>query len=468
MPSFVDLMARSPKPIIAALGYVSLVAGISCSSRHAVEQSHQHWLEDGGLPVVVPSGPSVDDSSDDAPSNVVGVPSNPSSTANPGSPPGTHPTSTPAGNVADVPHAHEDEAGTPAPVRDASSPWFTEDAPSWAVPPRVQTPRAPASADVTHAILVSVDGLAARFLEAVIAAGNAPTFLELQSLGAWTHNARTDKTYTITLPNHTSMLTGLPVSASPGLESFRAHLWTKNTDPMPGETLHLLRFPAREYTPSAFDVAHDHGLTTALFASKSKFSLYSQSYNDAGEPDTVGEDNGRHKIDTVVINADPAAMIDSLVTTLKLNPPGFTFVHLNQPDGTGHSIGWGTPEYLAAVAQMDVLLGRLLEAIRSESLASNTALIITTDHGGVGTGHFDSSDIQNFQIPFYVMAPGVPPGDAYAACTNRFPPTTTNPEYQDPRQPLRNGDSGNLALYLLGLPPIPESVIHSAGLITNR
>lgn len=339
--------------------------------------------------------------------------------------------------------------------------------PSWAVPPRVQTPRAPASADVTHAILVSVDGLAARFLQAVIDAGNAPTFVQLQSLAAWTHNARTDKTYTITLPNHTSMLTGLPVSASPGLESFRAHLWTKNTDPLPGETLHLLRFPAREYTPSVFDVAHDHGLTTALFASKTKFSLYAQSYNDAGEPDIVGVDNGPHKIDTVVINTDPPALIDQLVATLELNPPGFTFVHLNQPDGTGHSIGWGTPEYLAAVAHMDELLGRLLSTIRSGPLASNTALIITTDHGGVGTGHFDSSDIQNFQIPFYVMAPGVPPGDAYAACKNRFAPADTNPEYKDPKQPLRNGDSGNLALYLLGLPPVPESVIHSAGLITS-
>jgi Type I phosphodiesterase / nucleotide pyrophosphatase len=335
-------------------------------------------------------------------------------------------------------------------------------------PPRVPTPSAPSRADVSYAVMISVDGLAARFLEQVIDAGNAPTFKALQSLAAWTHNARTDKTYTITLPNHTSMLTGLPVSPSPGFDSFRAHRYTNNTDPLTSETLHTLRLPERDYTPSVFDVVHDRGRSTALFASKTKFSLYTQTYNDAGGPDSIGEDNGRQKIDTVVINTDPPAMVDQLILALTTNPANYTFVHLNQPDTTGHSIGWGTPEYLAAVANMDVLLGRILSTIQTGPLAGKTALIVTTDHGGVGWGHSDSADALNFQIPFYVMAPGVPSGDAYAAFGNRFSPDLENPEYKAVYQPLRNGDSGNLALYLLGLPPIPESVIHSAGIRISR
>jgi hypothetical protein len=350
----------------------------------------------------------------------------------------------------------------------AGSPGGADAGEPFVMPPKVPTPGPPSRADVKYAVMISVDGLASRFLEQVIDAGNAPTFKALQSLAAWTHNARTDKTYTITLPNHTSMLTGLPVSPSPGFEDFRAHRWTNNWDPLPAETLHALRLPERDYTPSVFDVVHDRGRSTALFASKTKFSLYSQTYNDAGGPDLVGEDNGRRKIDTVVINTDPAAMVDALVATLSTTPANYTFVHLNQPDGTGHSIGWGTPEYLAAVANMDVLLGLILTTIQTTALAGKTALIITTDHGGVGWGHSDSADVQNFQIPFYVMAPGVPPGDAYAAFGNRFSPDPTNPEYRSVYQPLRNGDSGNLALYLLGLPPIPESVIHSAGIRIKR
>lgn len=361
--------------------------------------------------------------------------------------------------------AANDPSGAPDALTGSSAGESTE---PFVVPPPVPTPNAPTRADVSHAVMISVDGLASRFLEQVIAAGDAPTFKTLQSLGAWTHNARTDKTYTITLPNHTSMLTGLPVSPSPGFQNFRSHRYTNNIDPSASETLHTLRLPERNYTPSVFDVVHDHGRSTALFASKTKFSLYTQSYNDAGAPDLVGEDNGRRKIDTVVINTDPAAMVDQLVLMLSESPPNYTFVHLNQPDGTGHSIGWGTPEYLAAVASMDVLLGRILQVVRSGPLANKTALIITTDHGGVGYGHSDSADVQNFQIPFYVMAPGVSPGDAYAAFENRFSPEAMNPEYQSVYQPLRNGDSGNLALYLLGLPPVPESVIHSAGIRVSR
>lgn len=332
------------------------------------------------------------------------------------------------------------------------------------VPPVVPTPGAPDSAVVSHAVMVSIDGLASRFLEQVIAEGNAPSFERLQTLAAWTHDARTDTTYTITLPNHTSMITGLPVWPALGFESFRAHQWTWNGDPGANETLHAMRSPARNYTPSVFDVAHDHGLSTALFASKSKFSLFAQTYNDAGGPDTVGKDNGRRKIDTVVINIDATALVDELVVMLSTQPANYTFVHLHQPDSAGHALGWGGPEYLAAVAEMDGLLGRIMTAISSGPRARETGLIVTTDHGGVGYGHYDPLDIQCFQIPFYVMAPGVPVGDAYAAFDNRFHPNVLNPEYQSERQPLRNGDSGNLALYLLGLPPIPESIMHSAGL----
>lgn len=342
-----------------------------------------------------------------------------------------------------------------------------EPACSTSPPPPVPTPAPPERATVEHTILISVDGLASRYLDEAIAAGNAPFFEYLQQHAAWTHNARTDKTYTITLPNHTCMLTGLPVWSAPGFEPFRAHFYTANSDPLADEVLHSRRVPARSYTPSVFDVVHDHGLTTALFASKTKFSLYANSYNDAGRQDEVGADNGTKKIDRVVIDTSSLQLVDALENALLTDPANFTFVHLHDTDSVGHSLGWGSPEYLAALADVDALLARVLAAIDSGPLTNRTALIVTTDHGGVGTGHFDAEDPLVFQIPFYVMAPGVTPGDAYLSFENRFDPGSVNPEYREPRQPVRNGDSGNLALYLMGLPPIPESIIHSAELIVN-
>ena len=85
-----------------------------------------------------------------------------------------------------------------------------------------------------------------------------------------TFNARTDYTHTVTIPNHTCMLTGRPVLQPVGQPNTTHHGYTSNTSPTPDATLHNSGNPNLDYVASVFDVAHDHGLSTALFASKSK------------------------------------------------------------------------------------------------------------------------------------------------------------------------------------------------------
>jgi hypothetical protein len=66
-----------------------------------------------------------------------------------------------------------------------------------------------------------------------------------------------------------------------------------------------------DYVASIYDIVHDNGLRTCMFASKSKFVLYDQSYDGRnGAPDTVGADNGRDKIDLYVKDGDSAALTD--------------------------------------------------------------------------------------------------------------------------------------------------------------
>lgn len=319
-----------------------------------------------------------------------------------------------------------------------------------------------------HVVLVSVDGLAPRYLQRLQRANRVPAFARLVRNGASTNNARTDPTNTYTLPNHISMLTGLPVLAPPCAPAEQAHGYTSNDDPSVRDSIHDSGNPARSYTPSVFDVVHDHGLSTALFASKSKFSIFTNSYNDAGATDEIGEDNGRRKIDIVEINESSTALTLALTGTLVQAPPNFSFVHFGQPDSAGHDEGWGSAEYLDAIVDVDAMLGRILTVIENEPrLAANAAVIVTADHGGSGSRHSDAGNPDNFVIPFHVLGQELPAGgNLYSIVGERrtAPKPGVNPGFDRPDQPIRNGDAGNLALVLLGLPPIPGSRMGSIGL----
>src|SRR5262249_49844354 len=155
-----------------------------------------------------------------------------------------------------------------------------------------------AAGPAQYVIQISVDGMGSPYLQSLVNEDKLPTFKRLQAEGAWTHNARTDFDYTITLPNHTCMVTGRPVMDKAGNpKAIAGHNWVVNTDPG-DKNIHANR---HEYVKSTFDVAHDNGLRTCMFASKSKFVLYDQSYDESrGAPDTTGPDNGRDKIDLYV------------------------------------------------------------------------------------------------------------------------------------------------------------------------
>jgi len=322
--------------------------------------------------------------------------------------------------------------------------------------------------EIRHVVLVSVDGLGARFLPRLLRADRVPAFAHLARNGASTSNARTDPTNTYTLPNHISMLTGLPVMPPPCASPEHAHGYTSNDAPSAGEAIHNSGNPARSYTPSVFDVVHDHGLTTAMFVTKSKFSILTNSYNDRGAADEIGADDGKRKIGRVHIKDDLTELTNAVTATLAQAPPSFSFVHFGQPDVAGHDEGWGSAEYLDAIVRVDTALGRILTSIENEPrLAAHAAVIVTADHSGSGRRHSDPANPDNFVIPFYVLGPGVPAGsDLYSMVGERrtSPKLAVNPGLEAPQQPIRNGDAGNLALALLGLPPIPGSWMGAGGL----
>ncbi len=329
-------------------------------------------------------------------------------------------------------------------------------------PPTLPTP--PPPGPVQHVIHISVDGLHSDAVP-TLGRADAPNFFRLREQGAFTDNARTDPKLANTLPDHASELTSRGVFGDAG------HGLIINDDLGPPATLRLIK---GSYVPGVFDVVHDAGFSTGFFASKTKFALLERSWNPVhGARDRTGVNNGRDKVDVTVIDGNMAAVVAAFVTEMARSRFTYAFVHLREPDSTGHRADWSLAngsDYLQSVIAVDGLLGDILDLVETDpALAGRTAVILTSDHSGeLGTNFHlllpDVDFIESGIISFYVWGPGIPAGaDLYALNpSTRSDPGRSIPGYNAPLQPVRNGDAANVALDLLGLPAVPGSTINAA------
>lgn len=310
---------------------------------------------------------------------------------------------------------------------------------------------------IEHVLIITVDGLRPDAITTLGETG-APHLNRLLKEGSSTLNARTDHDYTNTIPNHTSMITGRGVSGATG------HNYTLNYVLDTG-TLHEHK---KKYVASLFDTAHDHGLSTGLFASKLKFNIFTRSYGDEfANPDTTGDDNGKNKLDhSFLSNKNSVETFSEFFTVWKDSPLNLTFLHLAETDKVGHASSWDLNEgskYIAAVKQVDYALGLILDDLdKRPELKEKTVLIMTADHGGIKTNHTNNSISFNYTIPFIVYGAGVTAGtDLYQINMDTYyvNPFGSRINYNTPYQPIRNSDAANLALKLLGLPAITGSTI---------
>ena len=305
---------------------------------------------------------------------------------------------------------------------------------------------------VDRVLHISIDGLRPDHITPAL----MPNLHAFLARSASTMNARTDVDSTKTLPNHTAQLTGRAVLGAGG------HGITYNEDM--GRTVHD---EAGEYVASVFDVVHDNGGRTALYAGKTKFEMMDRNWNGIfGDVDRTGADNGRDKLDVFERN-DPVDSVDVFLEDLEaMAALEYVFFHVRSPDEFGHSGGWGSALYRDGVAEADGVFGRLIHAIDGNpTWARSTAVIVVADHGGpLGQAlHSDESLASNYTIPFIVWTPDVAAGaDLYALnAGRRTDPGTARPSTAG-LQPIRGHEVANLALDLLGLPPVPGSVFNRA------
>jgi hypothetical protein len=214
---------------------------------------------------------------------------------------------------------------------------------------------------------------------------------------------------------------------------------------------------------STFDVVHDNGGSTAMFASKIKFVLYKRTWNTHGAPDRTGRNDGRAKIDRFTIDRNNTRLVAKLTAELRRSPREFTFVHLSLPDRAGHTHTFMGKQYLVAVQRTDQLLGRILNTVAADpALRHHTLVLLTVDHGGRGAMHYAPSKLQNYRIPFMVWGPGVAAGrNLYGRLNPSFRnPGASRTSYRG-KQPIRNADIANAVTDVLDLPRVPGSEFDS-------
>jgi len=210
----------------------------------------------------------------------------------------------------------------------------------------------PATPDPAHkpvTLVVSIDGLAPRH----IARTTMPTLTTLALEGASCFRARTVSP-PWTLPVHTTLFRGVD-PATHGL---------RDNTPAPLAT----------DAPSFLKHARDAGLRTAAFINWLPFDAMLE--RDAAEH--------RHVIDGGYAPDDDRRSTDAAVTLLREGAHDLVFSYLSRPDVDGHEHGWDSPEYVAAATRSDAQLARLLDAAGPDA-----NVLVTTDHGGIGTNHAD-------------------------------------------------------------------------------
>ena len=258
--------------------------------------------------------------------------------------------------------------------------------------------------------IISWDGAKARVVKHMTEQGTLPTLSRLLPNGAYTFQAHTIVP-SKTLPSHTSMLTGV----SPSVHGILWNRYEPEKEPVK--------------VPTVFELAKQHGYRTAMIFAKSKF----QHLVRPGTVDTA-----------VYVRGNALEVMKTAIQVLRVRRPHLVFIHLPDPDRTGHQYGWGndqkgippSKEYLKALQRCDQALGFLVDSLKAWGWWDDAVLIITADHGGYDRTH-GSADPEDVEIPWIAVGGRVPSKGALRAT-------------------VKTMDTAATALKALGV-PIPKS-----------
>jgi predicted AlkP superfamily pyrophosphatase or phosphodiesterase len=249
---------------------------------------------------------------------------------------------------------------------------------------------------VRHVVLVSVDGLAASYLDDPRA--EMPTLRKLAKSGAVAKGMITSFP-SVTWPSHTSLITGVQPARHGVIGN---SVWSRKLDRA------LVYIGDPELTkdeavrvPTLYDAAHRAGLKcgSVIWPCCNGADSLNWVIPDAGRADlhakytTPGfvEELGKAGIDISQLgawgwNKDRSTDRDVLYTRvaqylLEKQKANLVLVHLVTPDGVEHNYGPHTPEAYKAVAESDQRIAEIWNTLQEPPLAGHSALFVVSDHG---------------------------------------------------------------------------------------
>lgn len=235
-----------------------------------------------------------------------------------------------------------------------------------------------------HVILVGFDGLSAYCLNN---GADMPTFRKMMAEGASTLENRS------ILPsssacNWASMFMG----AGPELHGYTE--WGSRVPELPSRVVNAdNRFP-------------------------NIFGLYRDKAPKAEIGYIFGWEGMNYLVDTLAINyrrlvpmtpENPGGLTSVAVQYIKEKKPDLCAIIFDEPDGTGHSKGWSSPEYYSMVHHLDSCLAQVVNAVQEAGIMDETVIILSADHGGIETGH-GGKTMNEMQTPIVFYGKNVKKG----------------------------------------------------------
>lgn len=215
-----------------------------------------------------------------------------------------------------------------------------------------------------HTLVIGIDGVRPDALQFA----NTPNLDNLIATGAVTYDAFAGGV----LGTATQQAT----SSGPGWSSILTGVWVDK------HGVSSNSFAGRDYTnyPHFFSRIHETNPNAYL----SSIVVW-DPINDYIEKDSPNAADFSSK------HADDVELVNATVNHLGNADPDVLFLHFDEVDHAGHGYGYSiqVPQYVSAIEGVDVGIGTILTALQNRPNYANEdwQILVTTDHGGIGSGH---------------------------------------------------------------------------------